>query len=227
MRRSLLPLALCALLPLQVHAGTPLEDALAAPTDGPLYMFDIIIQNTDTDAMVRVDPSKPQGERLTVISPAREDWSDDFRKLVKEMDADTDGDIWCHGFGENIPASAALVSETATKATYTFKPQPGSKPDDLDDIYKYLTGTVVVAKDNPAILSVAMVSEKAFRPLSIAKIKDFKLKFDCSRAPDGRTHVSRVNIDFSGSAMMQAFSETERQTITNLKPLAQSGMGTK
>ena len=200
MRRSLLPLALCALLPLQVHAGTPLEDALAAPTDGPLYMFDIIIQNTDTDAMVRVDPSRPQGERLSVISPAREDWTDDFRKLVKEMDADTDGDIWCHGFGENIPASAALVSETATKATYTFKPQPGS---------------------------VEMVSEKAFRPLPIAKIKDFKLKFDCSRAPDGRTHVSRVNIDISGSAMMQGFSETERQTITNLKPLPQSGMGTK
>jgi hypothetical protein len=227
MRRSFLPLALLALLPLHALGGTPLEDALGASPDGPLYIFDIIIQNADTDAMMRVDPSQPEGARLTVISPAKKDWSDDFRKLVNEMQADTDGDIWCHGFGENIPGDAALVSETDTTATYAFKPHPGAEPDELDDIYKYLTGKVVVAKDDPAILSVEMVSEKPFRPLPIARIKTFKLKFDCARAPDGRTHVARVNVDISGSAMMQAFSEAERQTITNLKPLPQSGLGTK
>ena len=41
MRHAYLPLALAALLPLAAHAGTPLENALAAPADGPLYMFDV------------------------------------------------------------------------------------------------------------------------------------------------------------------------------------------
>lgn len=227
MRYAYLPLALAALLPLSAHAGTPLEDALAAPADGPLYMFDVVVQNSDTEAMIRVDPSRPEGERLNVISPPQKDWTDDFRKLVKQMDADTDGDIWCQHFGENIPADAALVAESPTTATYTFKPQKGAKPDDLDDIYKYLTGKVVVAKDNPAILSVEMVSEKPFRPLPIAKIKSFKLNFDCARAPDGRTHISRVDVAINGSAMMKEFSEAEHQTISNLKPLPESGMGTK
>lgn len=227
MRHAYLPLALLALLPFHAAAGTPLEDALAAKADGPLYMFDVIIQNSDTDAMLRVDPSRPEGERLTVISPPEKDWTDDFRKLVDKMDADTDGDIWCQGFGENIPADAALVAETPTTATYTFRPQKGAKPDDLDDVYKYLTGKVIVAKDDPAILSVEMVSERPFRPLPVAKIRTFKLNFDCSRAPDGRTHIARINVDINGSAMMKDFSESERQTITNLKLLPDSGMGTK
>lgn len=227
MRPTLLPLALLALLPLSALAGTPLEDALAAKADGPLYMFDVVVQNSDTEAMIRVDPSKPEGERLNVITPPEKDWTDDFRKLVKKMDADTDGDIWCNSFRENIPADAALVAESPTTATYTFKPQKGAKPDDLDDIYKYLTGKVVVAKDKPAILSIEMVADKPFRPLPVAKIKSFKLNFDCARAPDGRTHIARVDVAINGSAMMKEFSEAEHQTISNLKPLPNSGMGTK
>ncbi len=227
MHRSLLPLALSALMPLQALAGTPLQDALAASSDGPLYIFDLILQNDDTDAMIRVDPTQPEGNRLTVISPAMKDWSDDFRKQVKRMQADVDGDIWCSGFGDNIPGDAALVSETATTATYAYTPQVGAKPGDMDDMLKFLTGKVVVAKDAPAILSVELVAEKSFKPLPIARIKQFEMKVACTRAPDGRTHVAQVNVDISGSAMMKDFAESERQTITNLKPAPNSGMGTK
>jgi len=227
MHRSLLPLALSVLLPWQTHAGTPLQDALAASPDGPLYIFDVIVQNDGTDAMMRVDPTRPEGERLTVISPARKDWNDDFRKQVKKMQADTDGDIWCSNLGNNIPGDAALESETATTATYTYAPQVGAEPGDMDDILKYLKGKVVVAKDDPAILSVEMVAEKPFRPLPIARINQFEMKVVCNRAPDGRTHVARVDVDISGSAMMKDFSESERQTITNLKAVPESGMGAK
>jgi hypothetical protein len=227
MHRSLLPLALSVLLPWQTHAGTPLQDALAASPDGPLYIFDVIVQNDGTDAMMRVDPTRPEGERLTVISPARKDWNHDFRKQVKKMQADTDGDIWCSNLGNNIPGDAALESETATTATYTYAPQVGAEPGDMDDILKYLKGKVVVAKDDPAILSVEMVAEKPFRPLPIARINQFEMKVVCNRAPDGRTHVARVDVDISGSAMMKDFSESERQTITNLKAVPESGMGAK
>ncbi|MFT5775841.1 MAG: hypothetical protein ACI93G_000704 [Hyphomonas sp.] len=227
MHRSLLPLSLFALLAWQALAGTPLQEALAASPDGPLYIFDVIVQNDGADAMMRVDPTRPEGERLTVISPPRKDWSDDFSKQVKKMQADTDGDIWCSKLGNNIPDDAALESETATTATYTYAPRVGAEPGDMDDILKYLKGKVVVAKDDPAILSVEMVAEKPFRPLPIARISQFEMKVACNRAPDGRTHVARVNVDISGSAMMKDFSESERQTITNLKAVPESGMGAK
>ena len=227
MHRSLLPLALSALLPLQALAGTPLQEALAASPDGPLYIFDLILQNDDTDAMMRVDPTRPEGERLTVISPPRKDWSDDFSKQVNRMQADTDGDIWCSNFGDNIPHDAALESETATTATYTYAPRVGTEPGDMDDILKYLKGKVVVAKDAPAILSVEMVAEESFKPVPVARIKQFEMKVACNRAPDGRTHVARINVDISGSALMKDFSSSEIQTITNLKPVPESGMGTK
>ena len=227
MHRSLLPLALSALLPLQALAGTPLQEALAASPDGPLYIFDLILQNDGTDAMMRVDPTRPEGERLTVISPPRKDWSDAFSKQVRKMEADTDGDIWCSNFGDNIPDDAALESETATTATYTYAPKVGAEPGDMDDILKYLKGKVVVAKDAPAILSVEMVAEESFKPVPVARIKQFEMKVACNRAPDGRTHVARINVDISGSALMKDFSSSEIQTITNLKPVPESGMGTK
>jgi hypothetical protein len=72
-----------------------------------------------------------------------------------------------------------------------------------------------------------MVAEKPFRPLPIARINQFEMKVVCNRAPDGRTHVARVDVDISGSAMMKDFSESERQTITNLKAVPESGMGAK
>ena len=227
MHRLLLPLALSALLPLQALAGSPLQEALAARSDGPLYIFDLILQNDDTDAMMRVDPTRPEGQRLTVISPARQDWSDDFSKQVKRMQADTDGDIWCSNFGDNIPHDAVLESETATTATYTYAPRIGAEPGDMDDILKYLTGKVVVAKNDPAILSVEMIAEKSFKPVPVARIKQFEMKVACHRAPDGRTHVARINVDISGSALMKGFSSSEVQTITNLKAVPESGMGAK
>jgi len=223
MIRSLASAASLLALTAPAFAQTPLEQALAASVDGPLYKFDLALSTGEVEALMKVDPSLPEGERLSVVSPAPDSWSEDFAKRVKNMKANTDGDIWCQEFAENIPANAALVGETDTTATYSFEPQPGAEPDDMDKVYKHLTGTVIVDKQSPAILNYELVAKKAFKPMPVAKIKQFEMKIACDRAPDGRTHVASLDLNLSGSAMMQSFSQSDRQRISNLQAIPQSG----
>ena len=196
-------------------AQSPLEQALSASADGPLYAFDLTLSSDEVDALMRVDPSQPEGKRLSVISPEPEDWSEDFAKRVENMKANTDGEIWCQDFAENIPAAdAKLVSETDTTATYSFRPKPGAEPDDMD-------------KTAPGILNYEMVAEKPFKPMPVAKIKQFEMKVACDRAPDGRTHVASLDVTVEGSAMMKSFSQSDRQLISNLTPIPNSGTGSR
>jgi len=219
---SLIALAASAL------AQSPLEQALSASADGPLYAFDLTLSSDEVDALMRVDPSQPEGKRLSVISPEPEDWSEDFAKRVENMKANTDGEIWCQDFAENIPAAdAKLVSETDTTATYSFRPKPGAEPDDMDKVYKHLIGKVVVDKTAPGILNYEMVAEKPFKPMPVAKIKQFEMKVACDRAPDGRTHVASLDVTVEGSAMMKSFSQSDRQLISNLTPIPNSGTGSR
>jgi hypothetical protein len=228
MIRSLVSAASLLALAAPMAAQTPLERALAASADGPLYTFDLALKTDEDDARMKVNPSRPEGERLTVVSPSTDSWSEDFAKRVENMKANTDGGIWCQEFAENIPVDAELVSETKTTATYTFTPQPGAEPDGrMEKVYKFLTGTVVVDKHSPAILNFEMVASKPFKPAAVAKISQFEMKATCERAPDGRTHIASLDLDVSGSAMMQGFSQSDRQVISNLKAIPESGTGTK
>lgn len=227
MPRFLAALALTALAPLPALAG-PLQDAMAASPDGPLYTFDLAYRAGDIDALMRVDPSRPEGERLTVLSPDESDWSEELVELIADMQAKSDGDIWCNSLSEHIPADASLVSETDTTATYTFTPLPSADADKNEKkVIKHLTGSVVVNKAEPAILSFRMASTKPFKPMAVAKINDFDMQVACARAPDGRTHIASMDTSLSGSAMMQAFSQSEHQAISNLQPVPASGTGSR
>ncbi|KCZ52141.1 hypothetical protein [Hyphomonas pacifica] len=227
MPRFLTALALISLAPMPALAD-PLQDALAASQDGPLYTFDLTYRDSDIEALIQVDPSRPEGERLLVLSPDKSEWSEDLTKRIEDMQASTDGDIWCHNLAEHIPDDARLVSETDKTATYTFTPLPAEDADKNEKkVTKHLTGSVVVDKIDPAILSFRMASDKPFKPVAVAKIDDFDMQIACARAPDGRTHIARMDISLSGSAMMQAFSQSDHQAISNLQPIPNSGTGSK
>ena len=75
MFRSLAVSASLIALAAPALAQSPLEQALAASAEGPLYAFDLTLSAGEVDALMRVDPSQPEGERLSVISPEPEDWS--------------------------------------------------------------------------------------------------------------------------------------------------------
>ena len=198
-------------------AQTPLQQALAAPIDGPKYSFNMTFQNGDERAEGRVDPSQPEGRRITVTSPPEADWDDDFRKTITQMDKDAKGDIWCIELAEIVPPDARQVSETDTTATYAFQPVAVDKED--KKVFKHLTGSITVSKQSPSILSLSMTAPKPFKPVVVAKVNSFNMTATCTPGPDGRAYLSRMDMKVSGKAMMKAFDQHTVQTISDLQPI--------
>jgi hypothetical protein len=69
-------LSALSILALPAFADTPLERALAAPSDGPAYKFELSIDGDTLKGTAEVDPTRPEGERLTLLSPSEEELSD-------------------------------------------------------------------------------------------------------------------------------------------------------
>jgi len=199
------------------HGQTPLEAALSATVDGPIYSYDLTFQNNELNATGRLDPSRPLGQRIQVDTPQEADWDDDFREAIAEMESETEGDIWCSSFAENIPADAALEEETETKAIYSFTPQANPDEPEEGKFFSKLKGRVTIDKINPAILTFQMFAISPFKPVPVAKVTAFDMTVSCARSPDGRTYGETMEVNVSGSAMFQKFEEFERRQISNLK----------
>ena len=213
--RPLLILSLLAALPANAEEATsPLDAARAFSAEGPLYTYDVEYVTNDITALGSVDPTQPEGSRITVSSPAREDWPDGFEKGLKEMDAEVDGDIWCTDFIKGVPDDAELVSQNQGVARYEFVPVPEDKED--EKFVKHLTGTIDIDVSDGAILGFSMASKSAFKPNIMVKIKSFQLSAACERSPDGRTYMAEVATKISGSAAMQSFDDGNVQKITAL-----------
>jgi hypothetical protein len=213
-------LSALSILALPAFADTPLERALAAPSDGPAYKFELSIDGDTLKGTAEVDPTRPEGERLTLLSPSEEELSDAGAEMLADLKAKTKGDkIWCSDFAGNIPADAKLISESGEAAVYSFRPLPGEDDETPAKVYKHLTGRVTVSKETPSILAFEMFAEKPFKPALAAKVDTFSMKVGCATAPDGRTYMRDFSLDLSGSALMQPFSQTERRQITRLVAL--------
>lgn len=222
MNRLLVLASTLAAIALPAAAQTPLEAVLSAEPTGPLYSFDMTFEGKNIQASGRVDPSQPEGERITVYTPAEDEWDEAFRTAIDEMEADAKGEIWCADLAEHIPADAVLLEETDKTSTYTFTPRAGADAPEEEKLFKNLKGRVTIANENPAILALHMMAEKAFKPAPIARIKTFNMQIDCARSPDGRTYVAQFDMSVSGSALMQKFDEREIRTISNLQQVAEN-----
>ncbi len=219
MKRLSLIIATLMAAPLS-FAQTPLEAFhSAASIDAPTYTYDIQINNGDKDIYGIINPSAPMGERLTITSPAEDDWSKKFRKRAKTMRKHAEGNIWCQQFSHMVPEDADLISETDTTARYAFQPQQGDKSDDLSEIAEHLDGFITLEKTTGNIYAFEMISTKPFKPMVMAKINDFQLKVSCAPAPNGFMHIKHIETTMKGKAMAKSISQHETQTISNLQEI--------
>lgn len=217
MSRSLAFSAVALSLTLPASADPVLEMMRSLSKEGPVYAYEMTYSDAEVTANGRIDPSKPEGERIEIFSPDKSEWSDDFREGVAEMEAETDGDIWCADFAEMVPVDAKIASEDADTVTYAFTPSPEADADKTEQkMMKKLNGRVTLAKADGAVLAFNMVLPKPYKPAMVAKINRFEMAATCDRAPDGRTYVERFDFDIAGSAMMQSFEERVSRSITKL-----------
>jgi len=217
MSRSAALGALALSLSSAAAADPVMEMMRSLSTEGPVYSYEMSYSDADLTATGLIDPSQPEGQRIEIYSPSESEWSNDFRDGIAEMDAETEGDIWCADFAEMVPGNVKAVSEDDASVTYAFTPNPEADADKTEKkMMKQLNGSVTLAKEDGAILAFNMILPKPYKPAMVAKINRFEMAATCDRAPDGRTYVEQFNFDISGSAMMQNFEESVSRTITKL-----------
>lgn len=226
MRRYVFASCLLLAAALPASADAVLQKARALSKDGPLYQFDMDVKDGANQFHLTVDPSQPEGQRVTQMTPALSSLKGDAAKKGKQLQELTKGDIWCSSFTENIPADAKRTSETATTATFSFTPRPGKNDSQLGDAFKHLTGKAVVDKATGGILLYEMSAAKAFKPAAVAKVDRFSMKVVCKPVPDGRTHIDTFALDLKGSALMKPFAQNESRRVSNLRAIPDSGFGT-
>lgn len=207
----------CLAISAPALAQTPLEKALAAAKSGPVYSYDIGYVTPKMTATGRIDPSRPAGKRVTVTRPAKSAWTDEFKKAVAEVEKNRYKGFWCSAMATTIPASARLISQTATTATYAFRPLPDPSDKNSAKFAKHLTGRVTVDKKTPGILAYSLTAPKSFKPAFVARITKFNLNTSCERAPDGRTYVKSSKVVVSGSAFGKSFNEKVTRTHSRLR----------
>jgi hypothetical protein len=226
MQRLLLACTIAAFA-LPAHADTRLQQALKTQ-DGPIYAYDFNFARDGDSLKMRVDPAKPIGQRVTLLSPAKEKLTENAKKMVDRVEKNSDGNIWCAQFSSFVSSDAKLASETDKTAVYSFTPKPPNPKDQFAKAYKFLKGEVTIDKTNPQILSFSMKAPGAFKPMSVAKVDRFILTASCARAPDGRTYPTSMNMDLAAKAMMQSITQKESRQTSNLAKVAEtSSFGTK
>lgn len=210
--------AIFAASTLPAGADPLLELMRSHSTDGPIYSYEMNFRpDTDFTITSRVDPSKPEGERINILTPAESEWPKKFKENLPDLEANTKGDIWCTEFTQNIPDDITKTSETAVDATFAFTPLPDSDADGMErKLMKKVEGSVTLDKQDGAILAVSMHLPEPYKPAMVAKVDVFNMDAKCSRAPDGRTYVEKFDLNLSGSAMMQDFSQRMSREITAL-----------
>lgn len=190
--------------------------ALKPSSDGAIYKYDLEYSNLDERLVARIDPSKRQGERVTLLSSPQDVMSDDFVETLTDLENNPIDEFWCSDLSEIVPLDAAFIAETEAQVTYKFKPLPDLEdPDDIK-LMKHLEGHITVSKQDPQVLSMSLIAPRPFKPVWIAKIKHFELSMDCDRVPDGRTYMSELRISIVGKAAMQTFHQRERKTLFNI-----------
>lgn len=215
--RSLFLLPPVLALALSASADPILERAASVSTEGTLYAYEMTFEKNDETITGKVDPSAPAGERIIVYTPAQENWPKDFAEGLAQMDANTDGDIWCKEFADLVPENATKATETDQTVTFEFTPLP---PEDADNnqrkVMKKLEAEITLSKEDGSVLSYEAILPKPYKPAMVAKINTFRMVAECERAPDGRTYSKQFDFEIDGSAMMQDFSEKTSRTITKL-----------
>ena len=226
--RYILASSALVLLPVWAHAQSELPELLQAaiaPNDTlPSFEFDVERTSTDTGedgetrtGYARVDLAAPEFKQITpahLIDPSQPGSS--FSALSGIERAIEDG-IWCSGLIETPPApeDVEVVAEDADTVTYQFQP---AIPDDADGpekkILKRTLATVVVSRDNPAILSYERHLTKTVTLYVVAKIRKVDASTSCTRGPSGHTYIRNSTNSFEASGVGDGGGNHSEMTVT-------------
>lgn len=221
----------------------------AAPDFVPYrHTVDVVVSGSKGDdvhdpliAKLRIDPSQPPGERVTVLEQT-EDARGEMEKALREMIEEIEDEdrtpaaqaqsFWCNPAGatpnpedftvlEETDAMARL-RPTAERMVSLFM-QTGDR--DLDrkersmakKLSDRLEGELVYHKPSGRIQEAAFHITRPMTVLLIAKIREMRMEQGCSIAPNGHPYVSRFSMDVQVTALGKNITNVMELSVSDLE----------
>ncbi len=183
-----------------------------------------------TETVARYDPSRPEGERWSLLSIDGRPPTDEARRKFEERRAgrgrgeEQQEDSEEQGFSAVIEADSLIpLRESESHAVYGFKPASGEGKGD-DGMSEYVDGTLRISKSGPYVESLEMRSREPFSPAFGVKIKEFSTVM--TFAPVGDEVIvlpESVAVRMVGRAMLfKKLDETVRTRFSDYRFVGQA-----
>ena len=208
----------------QSELPEPLRLAIAANDTLPGFTFDIERTSTDTGedgetrtGYARVDMNAPELKQITpahLIDPDQPGSA--FSALAGIEGAIEDG-IWCSSLISTPPEAddVEIIAEDADTITYQFKPGIAEDADGPEKkILKKSLATLVVSRENPAILSFEQRLTKTVTVYVVAKIRSVDVSATCARGPNGNTYIQESSSAFEASGFGDGGGNRSNMKVT-------------
>jgi len=197
---------------------------------GQRWAFTQTITRDDSALSARFDPSRPEGERWTLLTPAQDALTDEQQAIFNLLTDDQAPDVEVIVGGDGEPfdmansfgVGAALLREDAGEVVFGFSPSEGvsmSGGGDGEDqrsveVSEHLTGEVMVSRDGPTLRAIRVYATDSFKPHPVARITRLDITMTYGEIePGGPLALVSTSNEVAGRALFQAFEESFQ--ITN------------
>ncbi len=208
----------------QSELPDPLRIAIEENEIPPTFTFDIERTSTDTGedgetrtGYARVDLSAPEFKQITPAHLINPDRPGSSFSALSGIESTIENGIWCSGLITTPPdpEDVEVISEDTDTITYQFKP---GIPEDADGPEKKMTKrmltTVVISREDPAILSYEQHLTKPVTLYVVAKIKAVNRSATCARGPSGHTYLQETSSAFEASGLGDSGGNNSSMRIT-------------
>ena len=187
------------------------------------FAFTETSMSEDTHTVARFDPSKPEGDRWTLLSydnrpPSVEEieWFDDEHEFDQSHHSENGDD----GVLELINLDTLeLQEETADYWLFSFKPNFDGEDKEDRKFFRHMAGEIRISRQSGDVESMDIRNRKPIRPIIGAKIKSLVMQFEFAPAvEDGPVVLTHVTAGAKGSAfVMVRFNETETFSFSDFE----------
>ena len=203
-----------------------LKKAIVEPSNQATYSYKLRVESSGETAGVSfealIDPSRPLGERIEILSPGFE--SADTVEFLQFMEEHAPASIWCSWVASQIPKNVVVVEESADTLVIRFRPIAGKDATKRErKLFKKLEGQLVIDKNTMTVQSYRLHNR---RPIGIimfvAKIRTFLSELECELAPNGYSYQSKQKIRVEVGVLGQRTVSTITTLISDLAPVHMS-----
>jgi hypothetical protein len=212
------------------------------------HTVDVVVSGSKGDdfhppliAKLRIDPSSPAGERVTILEQTenpRGEMEKALREMIEEIEdedrtpAAQAQSFWCNAGGP-VPTADdfTVIEETETMAR--LKPTPermvslimktGDREHDRKErsmakkLSDRLDGELVYDKPSGKIRSGKFNITRPMTVLMVAKIRKMDMAQGCSLAPNGHPYVSRFSMDVGVTALGKEITNVMDLSVGDLE----------